>query len=117
MNKVTFFLLAVLFSGHLGAAPVWQVTQGNNTFYLGGTIHVLSQEDYPLPASFELAYGASEMLFFETDVCSERCCGATEFATAGEFAGRGNLARLFGPRSISSAGKLVAPNAVTEPSI
>ena len=68
MYKVTFFFLAVLFSGHLGAAPVWQVTQGNNTFYLGGTIHVLSQEDYPLPASFELAYGASEMLFFETDM-------------------------------------------------
>ncbi|WP_298632810.1 TraB/GumN family protein [uncultured Umboniibacter sp.] len=68
MFKVTVLLLAVLFSRTLLAAPVWQVTQGDNTFYVGGTIHVLSEQDYPLPESFEVAYNASKVLFFETDM-------------------------------------------------
>ncbi|MEQ3696309.1 MAG: TraB/GumN family protein [Pseudomonadales bacterium] len=68
MLKVTMLLLAVLFSGTLVAAPVWQVSQEGNTFFVGGTIHVLSEEDYPLPESFEIAYNAAKVLYFETDM-------------------------------------------------
>ena len=31
------------------AASVWQVSKGDNTIYLGGTLHILSPVDYPLP--------------------------------------------------------------------
>lgn len=50
------------------AASVWKVTNGENTVYFGGTIHVLKAENLPLPAEFDKAYAASEKLVFETDI-------------------------------------------------
>ncbi|MFC3094980.1 TraB/GumN family protein [Alteromonas sediminis] len=50
------------------AASVWKVTNGENTLYLAGTIHILSPDDYPLPAQFQSAYEASEVMVFETDI-------------------------------------------------
>ncbi len=49
-------------------APVWKVTKGEDFLYLGGTIHVLSAKDYPLPEAFELAYKTAEDIVFETDL-------------------------------------------------
>lgn len=68
MLRVMILVVVLLCSMQLAAAPVWQVKQGENTFYLGGTIHVLSAQDYPLPPSFDFAYDASDTLFFETDM-------------------------------------------------
>ncbi|HDZ08801.1 TraB/GumN family protein [Pseudohongiella sp.] len=48
-------------------APVWQASKGDNTVFLGGTIHLLRAQDYPLPEAFETAYQASDRLFFEID--------------------------------------------------
>ncbi|GAA6137849.1 TraB/GumN family protein [Arenicella sp. 4NH20-0111] len=36
--------------------------------FIGGTIHLLSKDDYPLPSSFNLAFNASEDIIFETDI-------------------------------------------------
>ena len=47
---------------------VWQVSKGDSTIYLAGTIHLLRQQDYPLPAAFEQAFDASQSLHFETDI-------------------------------------------------
>jgi len=49
-------------------APVWKVSKDGETVYVGGTIHVLTVEDYPLPDGFEKAYAAAETLVFETDM-------------------------------------------------
>ncbi len=49
-------------------APVWQVSKNGNTVYIGGTVHVLSDNDYPLPAAFEQAYQKSAVLVFEMDM-------------------------------------------------
>ena len=38
--------------------------------YLGGTIHVLSQADYPLPGAFKEAFGESAKIIFETDMAA-----------------------------------------------
>ena len=51
-------------------ASVWRVTNGESTVYLGGTVHMLRPEDFPLPEEFALAYEASSELFFETDISS-----------------------------------------------
>jgi uncharacterized protein len=48
-------------------SPVWRVVKGDNQLYIGGTIHMLAQSDYPLPSDFELAYRQSAKLIFETD--------------------------------------------------
>ncbi|GAA6134620.1 TraB/GumN family protein [Oceaniserpentilla sp. 4NH20-0058] len=61
-----FFALAI---SHTHAnTPVWKVSKGNDYFYIGGTIHLLNQEDYPLPKAFNQAYQDSDTLIFETDI-------------------------------------------------
>lgn len=51
-------------------SAVWLVTSGEQKVYLGGTMHLLRPTDYPLPASFETAYGEADKLYFETDISS-----------------------------------------------
>ncbi len=62
-------LLFLLSTTHPAQAdsPVWRVSKGENVLYLGGTIHVLTPADYPLPASFSLAYQQAKKLVLETD--------------------------------------------------
>lgn len=47
---------------------VWRVRNGNSELFIGGTVHVLGQEDYPLPQEFEQAYSQAQMLVLETDI-------------------------------------------------
>ncbi|WP_392339044.1 TraB/GumN family protein [Moritella marina] len=49
-------------------SSVWQVTDGKNSIYLGGTVHVLTTDDYPLPAEFDRAYALTDVLVLETDM-------------------------------------------------
>lgn len=66
---LTIALLQVA-PGAWADAPVWRVTDGESTVYLGGTVHLLRPEDYPLPEEFDQAYEGSSELFFETDISS-----------------------------------------------
>jgi len=66
---LTIALLQIA-SGVWADAPVWRVTDGESTVYLGGTVHLLRPEDYPLPEEFDQAYEGSSELFFETDISS-----------------------------------------------
>ncbi|MDO8907914.1 MAG: TraB/GumN family protein [Pseudohongiella sp.] len=47
---------------------VWRISDGDSDVYIAGTVHLLRQQDYPLPAAYDQAYVASERLFFETDI-------------------------------------------------
>ena len=49
-------------------SPVWKVSTGENHLFVGGTIHVLSQADYPLPGAFDAAYKKSTILVLEADM-------------------------------------------------
>ena len=49
-------------------SPLWKITKGDDYLYIGGTIHLLGYDDYPLPAAFEEVYKKSKMLVFETDM-------------------------------------------------
>jgi len=51
-------------------SSVWKITSGENTVYLGGTVHLLRLSDYPLPEEYEQAYQESAVLVFETDISS-----------------------------------------------
>ena len=57
-----------LFNGAWADTSVWVITSGNNTVYLGGTVHLLRPTDYPLPEEYEQAYQASSEIYFETDI-------------------------------------------------
>lgn len=49
-------------------SSVWQISDGKNTVYLGGTFHMLKPSDYPLPQEFEQVYNKVNWLVFETDI-------------------------------------------------
>lgn len=70
--KVTKFLVFFfcLFLPHFVVAksPVWQVSKGDNYLYIAGTVHVLGNDDYPLPPAFEEAYNNSVYIIFEVDI-------------------------------------------------
>ena len=46
---------------------VWRVTNVDAPFYLVGSIHALSKNDYPLPAPYEVALKQSKRFLFEFD--------------------------------------------------
>ncbi len=49
-------------------SPVWKVSKGDDYIYLGGTIHLLSEKDYPLPNAFQVAYAKTDTVVLETDI-------------------------------------------------
>ncbi len=55
-------------AGGFAQTSVWQISKGDSIIYLAGTLHLLRQQDYPLPAAFEQAFEASQSLHFETDI-------------------------------------------------
>jgi uncharacterized protein YbaP (TraB family) len=66
----TLFSLSILllaFGSHADS-PVWIVEKGGNQLFLGGTVHLLTAADYPLPAAFEKAYQQSATVVLETDM-------------------------------------------------
>jgi uncharacterized protein YbaP (TraB family) len=54
---------------HAGPArhPLWAATDGDNTVYLLGSLHLLRADAYPLPAAIEAAYADAERVAFEVD--------------------------------------------------
>jgi uncharacterized protein len=60
--------LAALAAPHAKKFPkccVWRVVNAEAPFYLVGSIHALSQKDYPLPSPYELALKDSTRFVFE----------------------------------------------------
>jgi len=61
------FIATVLSINARADSPVWRISKGEDHLFLGGTIHVLSHADYPLPKAFEQAYRQAEQLVLEVD--------------------------------------------------
>ena len=55
---------------HTQAASVWKVSSAQHTLYIGGTIHILSPDDYPLPTEYDKAFAKADKLVFETDIAA-----------------------------------------------
>lgn len=47
---------------------LWKISKNGSELYLGGTIHVLRDSDYPLPAAFQRAFEQASVLGIETDL-------------------------------------------------
>jgi uncharacterized protein YbaP (TraB family) len=71
-SRIVVFVVGAIIAHNLYASdtvgPVWQVSNGKQTLFVGGTIHVLSPSDYPLPKVFDQAYQQADVLVFEADV-------------------------------------------------
>lgn len=78
---------------------LYEITKGDEKIYLGGTIHVLRNSDYPLPPEFEQAYENANILVLETDM---KKASSPEFgqqmAQAFMYSGGKNLSRDLQPK-------------------
>ncbi len=74
--------------------PVWIIESESNRTYLLGSIHVLRDEDYPLPEAFQRAYDDAEHLVMELDF--------TDLDALATFATTRRLAMLPESESLSS---------------
>lgn len=62
-------IILLVFSVSVSAqTSLWQISKGDKRLYLGGTVHVLGYEDYPLPEEFVEAFSNSKKIVFETDI-------------------------------------------------
>ena len=65
---LTVWLLSISAYAAIGGSSVWKVSNGQQEVYIGGTIHLLSDSDYPLPKAFDWAYAKADTLVFEVDI-------------------------------------------------
>lgn len=65
---LTLFLICMAAHAVHAGSPVWKVVKGDRRLFIGGTVHVLTPSDYPLPSTFESAYKQSVELVFETNI-------------------------------------------------
>lgn len=52
----------------MAETSLWRVSKDGNELYLGGTVHLLSKSDYPLPDEYEQAFRGADVLVLETDL-------------------------------------------------
>ncbi|MDR2358607.1 MAG: TraB/GumN family protein [Prevotellaceae bacterium] len=67
-------LIVLFISSFLFAAPcfsqssVWEISKNGKTLYLGGSVHILRSEDFPLPKEFDVAFEKAPLIVFEADI-------------------------------------------------
>ena len=61
-------VVAAIFSASAMAAPVFKISKDGNDVYIGGTFHILTAKDFPLPQPFYDVYEKVDELYFETDI-------------------------------------------------
>lgn len=71
--KIAAFPLAISLSAQAVAdSSVWKVSKDDAHLYVGGTVHILPKDQFPLPVEFNKAYQASQSIVFEvTDLNPE----------------------------------------------
>ena len=73
VNKCFFLIIILMLNvffhqSAVASSAVWKISKEGSYFYLGGTIHVLTATDHPLPSEFSTAYKDSNIIYFETDL-------------------------------------------------
>ena len=77
--------------------PVWKVSGESNDVYLLGSVHLLREQDYPLPAGIDEAYADAEVLIMEIDMDDFDPAAAQALVSElGTIANGGSLAQLMG---------------------
>jgi uncharacterized protein YbaP (TraB family) len=67
-------LIALIMSGFSFATPcfsqtsVWEISKNGKTLYLGGSVHLLRNEDFPLPEAFDATFEKAQLIVFEADI-------------------------------------------------
>ena len=103
MKKMSALILVVLALAmqSSAASPVWKVSKGDKHVYIGGTIHLLSKSDYPLPAAFDKAYAESVKVVFEVDIAEAMSpVFAQKLLTQNMYMGDDDITRHLKPATV-----------------
>ncbi|MEM9207858.1 MAG: TraB/GumN family protein [Pseudomonadota bacterium] len=93
--------------GH--ALPLWQIDGDSNRVYLLGSVHLLREEDYPLPSRIDAVYDDAEKIIMELDLDDLDEARAQALVTElGSIANGASLADLLGEDAFSQASALAA---------
>jgi uncharacterized protein YbaP (TraB family) len=75
---ISFFAILLVLAGLSSCAtspssatsgsPVWKISGNGNTLFLGGSVHILRSDDFPLPKAFDRAFSKSSLLVLEADI-------------------------------------------------
>jgi len=76
--KLMALLLLFFYLPAFAQSSVWQISKNNKTMYIGGTVHVLQQDDYPLPEEFTQAFNRADKIVFETNMTEVRSPAFTQ---------------------------------------
>ena len=66
----TGLVLSVVSNVSVADSSVFKVSKDDEHLYIGGTIHMLAESDFPLPEEFDQAYKNAELIVFETDIAA-----------------------------------------------
>ncbi len=66
--SVFIILISAISDPIYAKTSLWKVTKGDDYLYIGGTIHMLSKSDYPLPPEYENSYKDVKAIILETDM-------------------------------------------------
>ena len=66
----TGLVLCVVSNVSVADSSVFKVSKDDEHLYIGGTIHMLAESDFPLPEEFDQAYKNAELIVFETDIAA-----------------------------------------------
>ncbi len=69
-TRLLLLTMISIFSVTSQAASIWKVSKGKEQLLIGGTIHILSKDDFPLPKEYDKAFNQAQMLVFETDMAA-----------------------------------------------
>lgn len=97
----------------IGAAPgafsqektsVWKVTSGSGTVYLLGSIHMLTEKDFPFPTAMDKAFEEAQVVVFEVDPDSLQAPSTQTYLLRNAMCGEGEtLASALGDSVYSVA--------------
>ncbi|MFT4606494.1 MAG: hypothetical protein ACI9V8_000097 [Urechidicola sp.] len=63
----SLFASSICLSAFAGM-PVWKVERNGSQIFIGGTVHLLTPADFPLPDAFDIAYQQSDKVIFEASL-------------------------------------------------
>lgn len=94
MKKLIVIFLINVFCvlNSFAQTSIWKISKNGKTLYLGGSIHLLRESDYPLPKEYDSAFVESDKIVFETDIEKlEDPAFAQSFIAEGTFKDGKNL--------------------------
>ncbi len=91
------------------ALPLWQVDGDSNRVYLLGSVHLLREQDYPLPSRIDSVYEDAEKLMMELDLDDlDEAQAQALVSELGAISNGATLSDLLGESNYSRASALAA---------